>query len=147
MIVGSLEKAQPMNDWDPDDLAYAAGFMDGEGSFVTSVGQKITVTVSNTNRPVIEWFQRQFGGSLTVSKRHRRPNHRTIYRWQAVATAADRFCKAIAGYLHEKAPQCLALIAIRQLQPPNKRRRSSIQIAEQKRLEIILKEYKHVSWD
>ena len=133
--------------WEEDDLAYVAGFIDGEGCFSVGKNWKICVSCANTHKPVVEWLQTHFGGSFCKNgTRLKKPNHRRIYSWSVVARDADRFCKAVAPYLRVKAEQALLLIAIQQTMTPGGKRLSEEIIAERNRLSSMVKELKHVSW-
>ena len=104
----------PANGWDEETLAYAAGFLDGEGCFTVGRHWKITVSCANTNRAVIEWFKATFGGTVSRSSRRRKANHRICWQWCVVSRGADRVCKWVAPYLKEKAPQALLLLSLQQ---------------------------------
>lgn len=137
------------DDLDEDDLAYAAGFIDGEGCFSVGKNWKIAVSCANTDRPIVEWLCANFGGSFCRNgTRLKKPTHRRIYAWQVVSRGADRFCKTIAPYLKVKTEQALLLIAIQQTIMKNGGKRLSPElIDERNRLASKVKELKHVSWD
>ena len=99
---------------DEEDLAYAAGFIDGEGCLSVGKTWKIAISCSNTDKPTIKWLHKNFGGSYYSSKRKRKPNHRTMHTWQIVSLNAYNFCKMIVPYLKIKTEQALLLIAIQQ---------------------------------
>lgn len=104
--------------WDPDDLHYAAGFLDGEGCFFihrreNGKHHKGAISCSNTHRPTIEWFQQTFGGSISKGK-SRKSNHRPVYSWQVVANDAFEICGAVLPYLKQKTEQALLLFALQQ---------------------------------
>jgi hypothetical protein len=131
--------------WDEDGLAYAAGFLDGEGCFTVGRNWKITVTTENTYRPVVEWLHYHFGGSLTRNSTKRKPNHRPLHRWCVVSQDAYKLCLAVTPYLKEKAPQALLLIAIQQTM--GKYWRVPPELADERnRLAGLVKEYKRVAW-
>jgi len=135
--------------WDKDDLIYAAGFLDGEGSFfINEKDWKISVSCTNTNKPIIEWFKKTFGGSICKNATQlRKLNHRRCFSWQIVCQDAENLCKAIVPYLHEKTEQALLLIALRQTVDTKIRKRlSSDIILERQWYSNHLKELKHVSW-
>lgn len=137
---------------DEETLSYAAGFLDGEGCFSTYVrgnNYKIVVSCANSNRPVIEWFRTMFGGSICRNAtRIRKPNHRRMFSWCVVSKDAARFCSMIAPYLKEKCEQALLLIAIQHTMTKGGPNSVSLEIIEErKRLNSILKEKKHVTWN
>jgi hypothetical protein len=106
-------------------LSYMAGFMDGEGSFsitktysvqrkkdgskITYLVYKLWVSVTNTNREVMDWVAKNFGGKvLTGSNKNRNPKHKTRYTW-ALSSFSDieKFTLGILPYLIVKRQQAL----------------------------------------
>lgn len=136
--------------WDDDDLAYAAGFIDGEGCFYIDKNWKISISCSNTDKPIIEWLKRKFGGSICKNAtRINKPNHRRVYSWQIVANQAALLLNAIVPYLKIKTEQALILLAIQQTKTNSRdgrRVKENIRL-ERIRLENRLRELKHVTWD
>lgn len=96
-----------------EDLAYIAGYLDGEGCFWVSKTGKPGISCTNTHKPTIEWLQKILGGSVHKQK-GRKNNHRTTYTWQIVGRIADEFCKIICIYLKEKQPQAVGLMLSQQ---------------------------------
>lgn len=92
-----------------EDLAYAAGFVDGEGS-ITIEGSgsryELKTGVINTNEDVIKWFQEKFGGTAKP-----RPWGMTQHGWKLQWTwglsnrQAVPFLKAIRLFLKVKRMQ------------------------------------------
>jgi hypothetical protein len=77
------------------DLAYAAGFIDGEGciDFYTrhytcvmdtsvTIKSHSRIRVNNTNEEVLLWLQTKFGGSVFIAKTN--PKHKHQWTWQLV---------------------------------------------------------------
>lgn len=99
------------------DLAYAAGFVDGEGYIqikrTASTGQFIdTVRVGQTNRAVLDWMANMFGGSVHVmSKAH--DNTREAYVWVIPSRKAERFVRLILPYMKVKKEQADIFIRYR----------------------------------
>ena len=137
-----------LDKWDEVTLSYAAGFLDGEGCFSVDNKDKLHVTCSNTNRPVIEWFKETFGGSISKNAhRKRAPHHRTCYSWVVVARDAHKLCCAIVPFLKEKTEQALLLIAVQQTKTRGGPRSVSPEVSEERtRLKARIKELKHVTW-
>jgi hypothetical protein len=96
------------------DVAYAAGFFDGEGSAMIYVGSGknrdgivFAVCMWQSSLPVLDWLQETFGGGV-----YRRKNagyglnsKRSAAEWRIVGHAAYGFCRLIRPYLrvrHEK---------------------------------------------
>lgn len=69
-----------------EELAWAAGFFDGEGHITFRDTSGVTVGVTQSYLPPLERFQRAVGGLgviQTTGKRENRPaHHREILRWQ-----------------------------------------------------------------
>ncbi len=95
------------------DLAYMAGFFDGEGCINlarrTKRGKRcrIHISISNTNEWVIQWFHFNFGGSIVFEDRtSENPNWQNVWRWSITSgQQALRFLQAISPYLILKKPQ------------------------------------------
>ena len=95
-----------------NDLAYAAGLIDGEGSIqivkhrdpTCRQGYKLwlNVTVSMCDPEAVEWANNTFGGSLYTPKA-KTSSGRTIYRWSVTTRAAANFLKSIRPFLKVKA--------------------------------------------
>ncbi len=136
------------NNWSNEILAYAAGFLDGEGCFSVDKSYKIRISCANTNRPIIEWFQQTFGGSFCKNAtRRRNPRHRRCYSWSIVANDAQQLLRAIVPFLKEKAEQALLLMFIQQTKTKGGPGSvSSILLEERNYLVNHLKELKHVAW-
>lgn len=114
------------------DLAYAAGFLDGEGCFgAYGKYSKPCVAAENTDQSVIEWLHSLFGGSVRMTK-PKKANHRPTFRWAVVSRDAAKVCAILAGHLKEKAPQALLVFAIQKQSDRE----------ERNRLATILKQYK-----
>ncbi len=92
-----------MND---TDLAYIAGFFDGEGSIFISKSKKqyfLTVSISNTNLPVLESI-RAMGGNISKSPDNRE-NHSQLFRLRLYCNEAKKFLEKILPYLRIKKEQ------------------------------------------
>lgn len=143
-----MSRSLKTDKWDEDDLAYVAGFIDGEGCFSVGRNWKITVSCANTHKPVVEWLAAHFGGSFCKNAtRAKKPNHRRIYSWSVVSRDADHFCKAVVPYLRVKTEQALLLIALQQTMTNGGKRLPQFVVDERNRLSKMVKELKHVSWD
>lgn len=98
------------------NLAYFAGIMDGEGnirirhSYSVKDGQKwqIVIGVCNTNRKLIDWIVKNFGGR--VYSRTRRINWKKSYEWELSCRKATIVLQLIEPYLllkREQARLCI----------------------------------------
>jgi hypothetical protein len=131
--------------WNEEDLIYAAGFLDGEGCFSIGRHHKITVSASNTDKAVIEWLKKTFGGSVCMNATHlRKPNHRQVYSWSVVSNDADRLCKSIVPYLRVKTAQCVGLILMKQTTTAGGKRLEPELLQERDRIALRVKELKRV---
>lgn len=89
-------------------LAYAAGYLDGDGCF--SINKKINpikyhsrITVSSTDITILEFFKENFGGSCFLSNENiRYKNFKPIYQWVVVGKKAINLTEKLLPYLIEK---------------------------------------------
>lgn len=132
---------------DSSDLAYIAGYLDGEGCFSVGRHWKISIICENTHRPTIEWLHSIFNGSFSARIFKRKPQWRPTYRWQVVGNDALSVCQIIAPYLREKTEQALLLIAIqlRKQSGSIRRRIANDEATERDRLAALVKGLKHVA--
>src|SRR5512143_1215393 len=97
-----------------EDLAYAAGIIDGEGSL--SMGKthgyvSMELCVAVTDRGLLEWFVARFGGSSTSWHKANSTNRRVYYWSIRQARALHPFLTAIRPYLVIKGPQADVMLA------------------------------------
>lgn len=93
------------------ELAYLAGFFDGEGTITIHHRNaetkqnwyRVCASVSSTNKEMPCWFKELFGGS--VSTQLRGENRKDIYTWQVTSLAAVRFIEVIKPHLRMKSQQ------------------------------------------
>lgn len=91
------------------ELAYIAGFFDGEGSFqvTRNKGTKykdsygILVGFSNTDKGIIEWFEDRIDGKTSIGNRYE-DNRKTIFRFTVHSGDREVFLHAIYPYLKIK---------------------------------------------
>ena len=92
------------------DLAYIAGFFDGEGCIsIKRIRNRnrpfnqyqLEVTVGSTDEWVCERFKFVFGGNVRKTK-SRNPNWKPFWVWRASSKTAGVFLKVIIPYLHLK---------------------------------------------
>jgi len=90
------------------DLAYIAGFFDGEGSVYIRRGKRtgmvseafwLTAKMENMDRGVLDYIQGFFGGCISVQSRN---STGTVWRLAIVANQAYRFLLAVLPYLRIK---------------------------------------------
>jgi len=103
-----------MND---TELAYAAGFLDGDGSlgieFASSLERYyIQVRAYSINPEVPAWLQSKFGGSVTKQKQSSKAlrNGKDLYLWRLCGRKAQDAIRLIKPYMIEKQVQadCIA---------------------------------------
>ena len=99
-----------------DDLAYIAGFFDGEGSITIhenwrpsprgkSPNHTLQVAIGNTDDRVLIWLHSVFGGSLIIRKPNLNPNHRRVTQWIIRSGGASDFLRSILPFLRMKEKQ------------------------------------------
>lgn len=89
------------------DIAYAAGFFDGEGCISISKNGAVDIRVTNTAKNVLIKLQSIFGGSIT--NRTQKAN-KTQYAYSFYGENAIEFIKLIRPYLIDKLPQADAIL-------------------------------------
>jgi hypothetical protein len=114
-------------------LAYLAGFFDGEGSFSICrtrstvrtmadgsikkyIVYKLDVSLTNTNREVLDWIVSNFGGAVYASKQEsRKSTYLPRYSWRCNNNEErERFILGVLPYLKVKKPMAeIALEFIR----------------------------------
>jgi len=104
-------------------LAYTAGVVDSDGHIGidrsatmpqrrTSVRYEAAVVVTNTDRPLMDWLQSEFGGSLR-QRQQDKPHHKPTYSWKLSEQQASGFCQEILPYLRVKKQQAALLIELK----------------------------------
>jgi hypothetical protein len=87
----------------PTDLAYLAGFFDGEGSLGNRAPHGyFRLDIGNTNRTILELFKRAFGGNIYEKKTHSPLSRKQMYQWALNGDAAWEAYYAMRPYLREK---------------------------------------------
>lgn len=96
------EKVAPTTSATAEDIAYAAGFIEGEGCF--SAGTSVTprVTVNQLNREPLDFLRNIFGGAV------RGPDSKNLYTWAVYGDKALITMGVIRPYF--KAPARIAKI-------------------------------------
>lgn len=93
------------------ELAYAAGFFDGEGCIAISmqsrqngrVYHQLSVTVAQKVVDPLVWLQQRFGGCLKPYTNNK--TGRRYHRWQVMSAQAAAFLRAIKPYALVKAEE------------------------------------------
>ena len=71
-----------------EDLAYAAGFLDGEACFKFTNGTPEGV-IDNTYVHTLVWFSEMFGGSCRTKIKPQNPKWRQAYSWAVTGTMLE----------------------------------------------------------
>lgn len=109
----------------PEQLAYLAGIVDGEGCFYFGKVKQgrygngtqwhCHLSVTSTDECLIVWLNNLFGGNS--ERRYRWTSKkafcRPIYKWAASGEMLDYICPKILPYLIIKKKQCETFIEIR----------------------------------
>lgn len=95
-------EAQVLNVPSDIDIAYAAGFFDGEGCVSISKNGAIDIRITNTAKNVLVKLQTNFGGSIT--NRTQKIN-KTQYAYSLYGEEAISFLNSIKPYCIDKLPQ------------------------------------------
>lgn len=91
-----------------EQIAYAAGLFDGEGTLVIALEKpqrtyRLQVTITNTNKDVIEYTKKLFNGFITT--RPQKGVRKTAYKWVGSAWVGCDFLEAVYPYLIVKKEQ------------------------------------------
>lgn len=100
------------------DAAWAAGFLDGEGTFTIHLDNRnvfvAIVSVSNTDVNPLQSFKEWFGGSFRATK-IRSVNHKQLYTYTATSRNAIALIKVVRPYLRLKGVQADVLLQLNEL--------------------------------
>ena len=139
---------------DNQDLAYIAGFFDGEGCIRIAksiqYGKKIRPApsytlqckVTNTNLLVLEYMQDLFGGSIYLNNKNRKENHKPCYCWYMYNDVAMDFLVQVKDFLKLKFTEAEYAIAFQRFNSQyhnNRTRRPSGELATMDEVYKILK--------
>lgn len=89
-------------------LDYMAGIVDSEGTIYFG-GTTIGIHITNTDRRLIKWLKKEFGGSIT-SRKARKEEWKQQWAWIVTSKNAYKILKKIEGKLLLKNEQCLLCI-------------------------------------
>ncbi|HUS49797.1 MAG TPA: hypothetical protein VMZ91_06510 [Candidatus Paceibacterota bacterium] len=64
-----------------NDLIYAAGFIDGEGCFTTMADKGFRLTITSTDKSILEWFKEKFKGNINGQFLPKNPKHSPAWKW------------------------------------------------------------------
>jgi intein/homing endonuclease len=100
------------------DIAYAAGFFDGEGCIMIAKNGAVDVRITNTSKQVLLKLQAVFGGK--IGDRSQKIN-KAQYSYCFYGENAIEFIKTIKPYLVEKLPQAETVLEYYELRNNIKR--------------------------
>lgn len=96
--------------------AYAAGLVDGEGSFVPG-GRSVRLTINMTSRAPLAWMQSTYGGTLRADRVL--DSGKTAWRWQlAKKVDVERFIIQTRQYMKVKGRAADATLDFLAATPP-----------------------------
>jgi hypothetical protein len=130
---------------DPVILAYAAGFLDGEGFIGISrsvpkpewhnrartTRYEPSVVIVNTSHSVLMWFHETFGGNLasrTSQKAGATGPRKDQWKWTVGNRMAADFLKAVAPYLKVKQRQAELVVAFVETKTPTVKKPRYLQV-------------------
>lgn len=101
------------------DLAWAAGFVDGEGCIALIYHKRpikdrfyecyaLRISVTNTDMRCLERLKGMFGGSINGLRHKDRPNNKPCWTWYCTSANAERALRALLPYLFSKKEQAAA---------------------------------------
>ena len=101
----------------PTTLAYLAGFFDGEGSVTVSsrsnrpgdISYFLQITISQTTLPVLQLYQRYFGGAIGSVKRP--AGYSLTWQWRPHHRGMTLFLSSLLPFLILKKPQAEIALA------------------------------------
>ncbi len=104
------------------DMAYAAGILDGDGSFsiMNSHGKYYPcIQLSNAFKGMSEWLHEKFGGSLRI-KKPQQPHHKVLYVWSVRGLdGCKNLIERIAPYIVLKRLQAKSMLEFIDLRKDN----------------------------
>lgn len=101
------------------DVVWAAGLLEGEGSFQLQTGKSLRtgkhrplVTCQMTDKDVLEKLQQIFGGAIYDTK-HRVAHHKRSWLWSVSGDLAAEVMRAVRPYMGERRSKAIdaALVA------------------------------------
>ena len=128
------------------DLAYAAGFIEGDGSITIhrrrpcgehrNIIHTLVLIATNTDKRVLDWFKEEFGGYVYLShKPHRnKPHWRPRSSWRIASSSAEEVLKQILPYLKIKREQALLGLEFQKRKKCGGKRLSEQEIQERNKL-------------
>jgi hypothetical protein len=89
-----------------EELAYLAGFFDGEGSLGHwrngPSGRAFMLSMANTNREIVECFHQTFGGSVSEKHCNNGFNKKPMWQWRVQGEIAWQAYYRLRPFLRQK---------------------------------------------
>lgn len=85
----------------PRMLEWAAGFLEGEGSFHFSKYKHLSVSAAQVQKEPLERLQAMFGGSI-YGKQPKNPNHSYFWKWSTIGSRAAGICMTLYSLMSPK---------------------------------------------
>ena len=116
--MGEMKVDKPVG----EQLAYIAGFFDGEGCVHIggrrqNTSYNLEVSISNTDKDILLWIQSIYGGYIKDVKKVKE-HHTQCYNWRIVSNQAAKFLESILPFLNIKKFQAGVAIAFQGLKGP-----------------------------
>ena len=109
------------------EIIYLAGFFDGDGCITTSPKTNFRLTISNTNKEVLEIIKKKFKGNVNNSFLPKNRKHNISWKW-VIAKRTDvlRILKLIYPYLIIKKREAKLIINYLSKYPKNENKKYPI---------------------
>lgn len=122
---------------DSNIIAYAAGLFDGDGCITTSGNNGFRITLTNTDKRLLEFFQNNFGGNINNQSLPHNPNHNVAWKW-IQSKRADLLSTLILlePFLISKKEQ--AQVTIEFLQKHNIKMKTNRKVSEQESSDYLI---------
>lgn len=111
-----------------EELAYFAGFLDGEGCFNIRVHHPkknpdrshymCRICITGTDKQIMDWILKRFGGNY--HKRSRGSTYKPVYHWNLSGPPMTELVKLILPYLVVKKAQAKTMLRFRSTFDPNR---------------------------
>lgn len=110
----------------PEQWAYLAGIIDGEGSIYIgnfssnpktgTLHYQTNIEITNTDESLMIWIRDTFGGRIYAytAKQTPKNSRKKVFRWIATGELLTHLCKGIFPYLIAKLPQCKIMLKMRE---------------------------------
>ena len=140
-----MSTSQQVTTFSDTDIAWAAGFVDGEGC-IALVGRTqlikgtkyrcfvLRLTVSNTDIRTFERLKRMFQVSIYTANHKNRPQNKPCWVWNCAAANAERALRTMLPYLLCKKEQAEVGLAARSHINPKRWRREPGSIEAQEKM-------------